>query len=65
MLNIIGTGLIGILMGAVIYYSWTRPKRNYESKGGALGTIRAAQTIMIAGVALVIIGIIGSLAKLF
>lgn len=64
MLNLIGVGLIAILMGFAIHFSWTHPKRTYEPRGVALGTIRAAQTLMIAGAALVIIGIFGAIASL-
>ena len=65
MLNLIGTGLIAILIGFTIYYSWTHPKRDYEPRGAALGTIRAAQSVMIVGGVLTNIGIIGALVKLF
>jgi TRAP-type C4-dicarboxylate transport system permease small subunit len=63
MLNLIGTGLIAIFIGVAIQYSWTHPKRSYEQKGAALGTIRAAQSVMVVGGLLVIIGIIGSIIK--
>lgn len=63
MLSLIGIGLIAIFIGAIIQYSWTHPKRSYEQKGAALGTIRAAQSIMAVGGLLVIIGVIGSIAQ--
>ena len=64
MINLIGTGLIAIFIGFTIHYSWTHPKRPYKPRGAALGTIRAAQSIMVVGGVLVVIGIIGSLISL-
>jgi hypothetical protein len=64
MLRLVATGLIALLIGFIIQFSWTHPKRPYELRGGALGTVRAAQSAMAIGVVLVIIGVIASLAKL-
>ena len=64
MINLIGTGLIALFIGFTIHYSWTHPKRPYEPSGAALGTIRAAQTIIVVGAVLVMTGIIGSIVRL-
>lgn len=63
--SLIGAGLIALLLGFGIRYSWTRPKRPYELRGAALGAVRAAQSVMVIGAALVVIGVIASVAKLF
>jgi hypothetical protein len=65
MLNLIGTGLIAVFIGSMIQYSWTHPKRPYAPRGAALGTIRAAQSVVVVGAILVIVGVVASIAKLF
>jgi hypothetical protein len=53
-----------MIIGFMIHFSWTHPKRAYKPTGAALGTIRAAQTIMVAGAVLVVIGLIRSISQL-
>jgi hypothetical protein len=61
MLNVIATGVIIFLIGVVGYRAWVRPEDPEPPTGYALGTIRAAQTAIIAGISLVIIGLIVSI----
>ena len=65
MTNILGTGLIFILIGGVGYISWTRPRRSYSPKDYALATIRMSQAAIGIGVVLTVIGLVGTLARWF
>jgi hypothetical protein len=57
MSNILSTGLILIVIGAVGYVSWTRPKRSYPPKDYALATIRVSQAAIGIGLALILIAL--------
>lgn len=63
MMNVIGTGLILVLIGGIGYISWTRPKRSYEQKDYSLATIRVSQAAIVVGVALMIIGMVAELIQ--
>jgi hypothetical protein len=62
-MNIIGAGLILVLIGGIGYLSWTRPRRSYEPKDYSLATIRMSQAAIAVGVALTVLGIAGTLLR--
>ena len=63
MINVIGAGLLLLLIGATGYLSWTRPKRSYEQKDYALATIRMSQAAIALGALLIFIGLAGTLIR--
>ena len=63
--SVLGTGLIFIMIGAIGYVSWTRPRRLHSPKDYALATIRMSQAAIGIGVLLTVIGLVGTLARWF
>jgi hypothetical protein len=61
--NVLGTGLIFILIGTIGYVSWTRPRRSYPPSGTALSTIRMSEAAIALGVLLAVIGLIGTVIR--